>query len=212
MDKEYRKIVDHYENCFKIYGDTHKGVDWPSLGDLHTRFKVMLELIQDPQKNTSLLDFGCGTALLLDYLHANETYTNIQYTGLDIGDSFIEHCKIKYPAHTFLKVDVLEANEVLPEFDYIVMNGVFTEKRELGFEEMWAYSKLLLSKVFEKAKIGISFNVMSKAVDWEREDLFHLSTDLLIDFLSKELSRHFIIRNDYGLYEYTTYVFKKSQL
>ena len=55
---------------------------------------------------------------------------------------------------------------------------------------------------------GVAFNVMSKAVDWEREDLFHLPADLLIDFLTKKLTRNFIIRNDYGLYEYTTYIYK----
>lgn len=49
---------------------------------------------------------------------------------------------------------------------------------------------------------------MSKDVDWEREDLFHLSLDELSNFLTKEVSRNFIIRNDYGLYEYTTYLYK----
>ncbi len=31
----------------------------------------------------------------------------------------------------------------------------------------------------------------------------------LVNFLTRELSRHFIIRNDYGLYEYTTYLYHK---
>ncbi|MFT6034498.1 MAG: hypothetical protein ACI9XJ_000064 [Marivirga sp.] len=62
--------------------------------------------------------------------------------------------------------------------------------------------------LFSKIEKGMAFNVMSKAVDWERWDLFHLSTDVLIDFLAKEVSRNFIIRNDYGLYEYTVYIYK----
>jgi hypothetical protein len=49
---------------------------------------------------------------------------------------------------------------------------------------------------------------MSKHVDWEREDLFHLPFDRLTSFLTNRLSRHFVIRHDYGLYEYTTYVYK----
>ena len=48
---------------------------------------------------------------------------------------------------------------------------------------------------------------MSKQVDWERDDLFHLPLDLLADYLTRNLSRHFVIRNDYGLYEYTVYVY-----
>ena len=49
---------------------------------------------------------------------------------------------------------------------------------------------------------------MSKNVDWERDDLFHLSHDLLSDFLCRKITRNYIIRNDYGLYEYTVYLFK----
>ena len=40
-----------------------------------------------------------------------------------------------------------------------------------------------------------------------RDDLFHLPLDLLAEFLDTLLSRHFVIRNDYGLYEYTVYVY-----
>ena len=47
---------------------------------------------------------------------------------------------------------------------------------------------------------------MSKQVDWERDDLFHLPCDPLLAFLESELSRHCVVRHDYGLFEYTTYV------
>ena len=65
----------------------------------------------------------------------------------------------------------------------------------------------MLKKVFPLAKRGIAFNVMSKQVDWERNDLFHLSLDEMSSFVTKHLSRHFVVRNDYGLYEYTVYLY-----
>jgi len=88
------------------------------------------------------------------------------------------------------------------------MNGVFTEKRGLSFDEMFSYFKELMKKVFSHAKIGIAFNVMSKHVDWERDDLFHLPFDTLASFLTREVSRNFVIRHDYRLYQYTTYVYR----
>ena len=88
------------------------------------------------------------------------------------------------------------------------MNGVFTEKRGLTFDEMFHYFQELTEKVFSICNIGVAFNVMSKNVDWERGDLFHLSHDLLTEFLCKKITRNYIIRNDYGLYEYTVYLFK----
>ena len=66
----YRDIVAHYEKCLEQHGDCHKGVDWPNAADAETRYKVMLELIPAGE-NATLLDFGCGTALMHDFLAAN---------------------------------------------------------------------------------------------------------------------------------------------
>jgi len=203
-------IVKHYEDCLEEHGDTHLGVDWPKLDDVDKRYKVMLEVMAPPPNNNdtfTLLDFGCGAAHLLDYIQKHHL-KHINYSGLDVSEKFVALSKSKFPGIDFYALDILQKEQDYPSFDYIVMNGVFTEKRELTFDEMWNYFCELLTNVFAHAKTGLAFNVMSKAVDWEREDLFHLSLDRLADFLTKKLSRNFIIRNDYGLYEYTTYLYK----
>ncbi len=207
--KKYTDIIKHYENCLDKHGDTHLGVDWPNEEDVLKRYKVMMELItlKGHKDNVTLLDFGCGTAHLLDYI-TNSGFEIVNYSGLDISKKFVNVCKSKYPDKTFVCGDVLNTDFTLAVFDYIVMNGVFTEKRDLTFEEMWVYFTQLLSRVFDLANKGIAFNVMSKQVDWEREDLFHVPLDLLSDFLCKNITRNFVIRNDYGLYEYTVYIYK----
>ena len=55
---------------------------------------------------------------------------------------------------------------------------------------------------------GVAFNVMSKHVDWERDDLFHLPFDEMAGFVTRNLTRNFVIRNDYGLFEYTVYLYR----
>ena len=207
-EKKYLKIVRHYESCLEKYGDSCRGVDWPNPEDVDVRYKVMLEVIKDPPlKKLTLLDFGCGASHLYDYIKRNNL-GHIDYYGLDLSEKFIELCRRKFPKSIYYCADVIEHPESIPDFDYIVMNGIFTEKRELTFDEMLLYFKKLLSTVFSKTKKGAAFNVMSKAVDWEREDLFHLPTDILIAFLKKDITRNFVIRNDYGLYEYTVYIYK----
>jgi SAM-dependent methyltransferase len=210
MDNIYHAIVNHYEDCLEKHGDSHLGVDWPKIEDANTRYRIMLELIDFKRKITqvnTLLDFGCGASHLYEYMKLTE-YSSIKYNGLDISSKFIELSTAKYPFNKYFCLDVLTQSDLLPKFDYIIMNGVFTEKRELSFDQMFDYFKMVTRTVFQKAEKGLAFNVMSKAVDWERWDLFHLPTDLLIDFLTKDLSRNFIIRNDYGLYEYTVYLYK----
>ncbi len=169
----------------------------------------MLESIRE-KETVHLLDFGCGTGHLLEYMKEQEDFlSQIYYNGLDISEKYIEVAKQKFPDVNFYCLDVFEQGLTsVGTIDYAILNGVFTEKRALSFEEMWDYFQRLVTLVFSSVEKGMAFNVMSKAVDWEREDLFHLSTDLLIDFLTKKLSRNFIIRNDYGLYEYTVYLYK----
>ncbi|MCD0471079.1 class I SAM-dependent methyltransferase [Flavobacterium sp. JAS] len=209
--KEYNKIIEHYESCLDKYGDNHLGVDWPKLEDVDTRYKIMLDIIllsEASDHNVSLLDFGCGTGHLLDFIQRNNI-KNIIYSGLDISQKFVDVAKKKYTDNSFYCIDILDSKDSIGTFDYVVMNGVFTEKRELSYDEMWNYFTKMITVIYEKCNNGFAFNVMSKNVDWEREDLFHVSHDTLSDFLCKNLTRNYIIRNDYGLYEYTVYVFKK---
>jgi cyclopropane fatty-acyl-phospholipid synthase-like methyltransferase len=208
-DKSYLSLLSHYESCLERHGDSHLGVDWPKKEDAETRYRVMLAVIrrEDVARTVRLLDFGCGASHLYEHIVAHGIQ-NITYSGLDLSQKFFELCRKKFPQNDYYCADLLDTQAVIPNFDYIIMNGVFTEKGVLSFNEMFSYFKRLVTQVFEKAEVGIAFNVMTKHVDWERDDLFHLPFDLLAAFLKQALTRNYIIRNDYGLYEYTTYVYR----
>jgi SAM-dependent methyltransferase len=168
----------------------------------------MLEgLPQQRPMPVSVLDFGCGASHLYEYIQRRGR-SDIAYTGLDLSHKFLALSRQKFPDVTYYDVNVLETPERLPEFDYVVLNGIFNVKMDHSFDEMLEYFKAVVSALFRIARIGIAFNVMSKHVEWERSDLFHLPFDTLAPFLRENLSRHFVIRHDYGLFEYTTYVYK----
>jgi hypothetical protein len=61
------------------------------------------------------------------------------------------------------------------------------------------------------ARKGMAFNVMSAQVDWKRDDLFHVPFDTMASLVKARLSRHFHFRQDYGLYEFTTYVYHEAR-
>ena len=209
-EPRYRNIAAHYEACLERHGDSHLGVDWPNADDVDTRHSVMLEVIRRPPERSPvrLLDVGCGAAHLYERI-LRDGRDDIAYEGLDIAEPFVALSRSKFPGVPFHHLDLLAApDEALPRCDYAVMNGVFTEKVDLSYEEMSEFFRALVARVFALAEIGIAFNVMSKHVDWERDDLFHLPFDELAAFLGAQLSRNFVIRNDYGLYEYTAYVYR----
>jgi SAM-dependent methyltransferase len=214
----YQELIDHYESCLAAHGDTHRGVDWPNAADADTRYRVMLEVMRpkhaaetshQPQR-LRLLDFGCGAAHLLEHLKRHG-HDNIDYIGVDASEKFIDLCRQKFPRAEFHAIDLLAGDAELPAADYTIMNGVLTEKRGLSFDAMWDFAAELLPRIFAATRVGLAFNVMSAHVDWERDDLFHVPYDRLAALLKARLSRHFQFRADYGLYEYTTYVYREPR-
>lgn len=209
---EYNVLYKHYESCLDKFGATNKGVDWPNEQDATIRYKVMIDIISDKDINTiSLLDFGAGCAHLNDYL-VQEKLSNIKYAALDISKKFCDVILTKYPNINIYNLDILNKEHFasLPKFDFIVMNGVFTEKRDLSDEKMWIFFTNVVMKTFAKCERGIAFNVMSPIVDWKDEQLFYVSYDKLGKFLKENVSRNYTFNQSYGLWEYTVYVFKNS--
>ena len=169
----YQMIIDHYETCLENHGDNNLGVDWPDKRDAATRYRVMLDIVKGSD-NETIIDFGCGAGHLLEYIQSHNI-KNIDYIGLDISLKFIALCRNKWPHHNFIQEDVLNNSDTIPEADYIIMNGVFTEKRILPNKYMFLYMQRVIKLMWSKARKGLAVNVMSTNVDWQRKDLFHLS-------------------------------------
>jgi SAM-dependent methyltransferase len=204
----YRSIAEHYERCLAEHGDSHLGVDWPNAHDAELRHQIMLGVIRPGDAPVRLLDVGCGASHLYDHMLSTGV-EGITYAGLDISEPFVELSRAKHPGNDYWRLDLLTDDlSELPRFDYAVMNGVFTEKLELGFDEMLDFFERMVERVFSLVDAGIAFNVISNHVDWERDDLFHVPFDTVAAFLTARIGRNFLFRNDYGLYEYTTYVYR----
>ncbi len=208
--KPQDSIVAACEGYLERYGDSHLGVGWTkSQGDADLRYDVMLGVVRESDTEISLLDFGCGLSHLYEHTLATGR-RRIRYSGLDLSERFLELSRAKFPDVDYYLLDLLERPDALPSFDYVIANGVFTQKVDNAFDAMWRYFTELVLAIFAKAKRGIAFNVMSTQVDWQRDDLFYLPFDALAAFLTSEVSRHFVVRHDYGLYEYTVYVYRRG--
>jgi SAM-dependent methyltransferase len=207
----YYDIIKHYEECLSKHGATAKGMDWPNELDLIKRFEVMLGVVRkNSSRSVSLLDLGCGAGLLVDHLLEKGITNDYKYHGIDISEKMIATASNRHPKYSFETRDIL-INPLPPQsVDYIIMNGLLTEKKTLNNEQMEEYAGAVIKTTFDACGKGIAFNVMSYHVDWFREDLFHWPLDSAVDFLIKACSRHLVIRMDYGLYEYTVYVYREA--
>ena len=200
------ELVNFYENCLRVHGRKPEGLDWPNAKDLEKRYEIMLSFVENRASDIKILDLGCGPGLLLDYLKQRHATKGLIYNGVDISNSMIREALKRWPEEKFECRDFLKNKYAKNEFDNVLMNGLFTKKQSLPEHVMKKFLQTTIVEAFRICKQSITFNVMSTHVDWTREDLYHVPLDDLAEFLTREVSRHFIIRNDYGLYEYTVHV------
>jgi SAM-dependent methyltransferase len=73
------------------------------------------KIAQEIGKKNRVLDLGCGTALLYQYLH------ECHYTGWDLNNSFVKYCQKK--GLNVYKKDIFNFSDY-PECDYIVLCDV----------------------------------------------------------------------------------------
>ncbi len=214
MEKQvYETIKVHYEECLDRYGPTYKGMDWPVAEDVERRFKVMLGILdQDRNEPVSLLDLGCGVGFLIDHLKAHCFVDSIEYTGIDISSRMIEQARKRHAGFRFECRDLLRNPLPKKSIDYIVMNGLLTEKLTLSYPVMEEFATHMIKAAYSACTKGIAFNVMSSNVDWCRLDLFHWPLDRAVELLSKECTRNLVIRMDYSLYEYTVYAYREPAI
>lgn len=205
MDEITSKYLHVYRERYAEFGDECRALGWTRADRVQIRHRIMSEVIRwsDHWGTVSLLDFGCGLGHFLDHVHDS----HIRYTGLDIVPEFITECKHKYPDVEFLLMDIADeqAYNQLPTYDYIIANGVFTQKLDTPYLSMWEYFTSIVKLLYEKCARGIAFNVMSAHVNWERDDLFYVPLADMADFVLT-LSPEFTFRY-YGMWEYTVYVY-----
>lgn len=203
----HRPILDYYDDRLRRHGDSAQGAGWPNEHDRLVRFQALTEPLRAAGVGPPPLvcDLGCGTGELLRYLRGSG-HADIGYVGADRSAQALAHARAKFPDARWIEIDVSTAPEsALSELDcdYLVANGLFTVRHRLSPDEMWDFMTDVLQRLWPHVRRAMSFNVMSPVVDWEREDLFHVSHDKMARFLHGLAGRRVQMRADYGLYEYT---------
>lgn len=206
-------LLEYYESHLISHGDTARGAAWPDEGSRNVRFQAGLDIMlaHARQQPMTICDLGCGTGELYRYIRDNGMH-QITYVGIDRSAIAIKLAEVKFPGVTFHCIDTenCTADDLGQVFDcdFIFANGLFTVKHSATQQDMWRFMTRMIQTVWSHARRGIVFNVMSKVVDWERDDLFHVSYDELAAFLHQLAGRHIGFKADYGLYELMAYALK----
>lgn len=126
-----------------------------SYDDKIENFQIMTNIAEytnTPLSNHTLLDVGCGTGDLYEYLLQ---YENVLYTGIDIFEQGVKKAQTKFPEGEFLEQDFLKLED--KSFDFVFSSGALTTKLHTDNNEvLFSWVK----KMWEVARIGVVFNVL----------------------------------------------------
>lgn len=202
-------LCEHYSNTFIKHGRNSKGVDW---GDNKTghllRLEKMLNVIDVTSVSTacSILDVGCGYGSLLELIRQKKM--PIKYTGVDISLPMINSAKSLHPNDEWKCIDILN-DSCSGQYDYVVCNGILTQKLNVSHKLMDRYAHELIKKMFSLCRVGIAFNVMTTHVNFQVDNLYYRNPAELLAWCMSELSSKVRVDHSYPLFEYTIYLYRE---
>jgi SAM-dependent methyltransferase len=209
MHSVTRRLRDHYAARFAEFGPTPRGVDWRREEDVELRYRQMLALIENEKVASmdtfTLLDVGCGYGGL--YTYAKRRWPKMRYVGVEVAEEMINHAARHIPEARFYCEDVLSW-QVDERFDYVVCNGILTQKLDISIAEMDQFAHALIKKMFSLCNQGIAFNVMTTKVNYMMENLYYRNPVELFAYCLTEITKKVRIDHAYPLYEYTVYLYR----
>lgn len=199
-----QRLHDHYRATFLAHGPTSQGVDWgPREEAARLRQDMMLAVAGGCQPGGTLLDVGCGYGALADRI--DELGLELDYTGIDVVGEMVAEGRRRHPHRRFIQGDFLAA-EGLGPFDYVVCNGILTQKLAATTLEMNAHARRLIAALFAACRRGCAFNVMTTHVNYQADNLYYRNPAELLGWCMSELTQRIRLDHAYPLYEYTLYL------
>ncbi len=195
---DYKKLQTYYEKCLLDNpGDPLKQVDWLDEDAANLRYYKFIDFAWGSlsKKEQSVLDFGSGLSEIYGRLAKSMRFA---YNGLDISPKMIEAAKQRFPEANLICQDIL-TQPLSQDFDYVICNGTFTEKRGLNQDEMLRFVINCTEELWKHTKIGLALNVMDFFMipqgDHRRELFFLTYNEIMYLFVRILKPRRWVIEN-----------------
>ena len=151
---------------------------WENEEAQRLRFEILASSVN--LKGKSILDVGCGTGSLLEYLILKGI--EVSYTGVDILESMIEVAINKFPDGNFICTDIFKQNYFKKKsFDVVFSSGIFN--LNLGNNEEFLIKAL---KIFlNLSKEAAVFNLLHQKSPDKEHKFYYYSPDDIIKAIEK---------------------------
>lgn len=200
----FQHLEEMYHDCLNKHGDTPLATQQADRFTQEQRMRVICQV--SDLKHAKILDFGCGTGHMLDFLRSEFDY-NGEYIGYDITKGMIETATAKHPNARFEHRNILSVG-VPEDFDIILITGTFNNLTG----DNWIWMTACLKMLWERTRVAMAFNNLSAYVDFFSEGLYYEDPSRVLQFCKEELTPLVTLRHDYCVrpgvvpYEFTTYL------
>ncbi len=207
LDDVQAKLGEYFTEKLEQFGATAKGVDYNGEEARARRFVELVRVI-NPAEKFSVIDYGCGTGAMFDFLHARGW--DFDYHGVDLIEKMVLAGRESHAG--FPNARFTTDEKELPTADYLVAAGIFNIKMDADYNEWQSFTCETLQRMNALCVKGFAFNMLTKYSDADRmaqrPDLFYGDPLFFFDFCKRNFSRNVALLHDYGLYDFTILVRK----
>jgi ubiquinone/menaquinone biosynthesis C-methylase UbiE len=204
----FQQLEQMYAKSLRTHGDTPQATQQADILSQEQRMRLLCQ-VADLRK-AKILDFGCGTGHLLDFMRRECGFIG-QYVGYDITQAMIDQASAKHKDARFERRNILESG--IPEdFDAVLVTGTFNNFTG----DNWTWMTSCLRVLWNHTRMALAFNNLSTYVDFFAEGLYYESPGRVFNFCKEHLSPLVTVRHDYCVrpgvvpYEFTTYVYRTT--
>jgi hypothetical protein len=197
--------IEHFKQLYEKYKGTPMAVSSESLEHKRLRYEQLSKIFAGDQQ-FSIHDVGMGLSDYYAYLKANYPGLDVDYSGSEIVEDYYLESQKRYPELQFYLRDISE-QPFEDHYDYVVMSGLFHQRRDIPIRRWEAYAQSLILNSFTMCKKGVAFNYITPFVDFYQTEVYYCNLPKLLNFIVDHLSRFFVILHNYALFEFTVFVY-----
>jgi len=185
-------VITYYNKKLEKYKNSPKAVGWGNKKSQEIRFKILTEI--GNLKNKIILDYGCGTGDLYQFL---KKYEIREYVGYDINHKMIERAIQKYPDGIFRNYLEIE------RYDYILISGTFNLKRKNWMKKTFDR----LSTLWQVCRKGMAVNFPTSFSPKKDKNCYYANPIEILKFVTT-LTKKFVLRHEYKENDFCLYLLK----
>jgi hypothetical protein len=203
---------EYFRRLLKQHSGSPMATSSESQAHKDLRYQQIAQFLDSSiSESPTVHDFGMGLADFGGFLESSRHHEGWTYSGSDILAEYVELAQSRFPESKFHHRDLaVEVPTPAERYDYVILSGVFHQRRRSSITEFNRFMKQILHNAFSMCSVGLVFNAVSPYVDFYQENIHYINLPWLLDFVRTDLSRFFIVHHNYALYEFTIAVFPED--